>query len=87
MGAGRDPWIQDEVEFGFSQSPTHTLPVVCDSPRDRGLDDFPELELLGPDFGHFQIGGSSPNSLDSFGNLEVSPPVTVGRALDERLTL
>lgn len=33
--------------------------------------------MLGPDFGHFQIGGSSPNSLDSFGNLEVSPPVTV----------
>lgn len=72
-----DRWIQDEVEFGFSQSPTHVLPVVCDSPRDRGLDAFPELRLLGPDFGHFQIGGSRPNSLDSFGNLEVSPPTTV----------
>jgi protein-arginine deiminase len=34
--------------------------------------------LLGPDFGHFQIGGGEPSSLDYFGNLEVSPPVTVG---------
>ena len=72
-----DRWIQDEVEFGYSQTPTHTLPVVFDSPRDRGLDGFPEAKLLSSDFGHFQIGGSTPNSLDSFGNLEVSPPVTV----------
>lgn len=72
-----DRWIQDEVEFGYSESVYHTLPVVFDSPRDRGLDGFPEANLLGPDFGHFQIGGSRPNSLDSFGNLEVSPPVRV----------
>ncbi len=71
-----DRWIQDEIEFGYSQGATHTLPVVCDSPRDRGLDAYPEWKLLGPDFGHFQVGGSKPNSLDSFGNLEVSPPVT-----------
>ena len=71
-----DRWIQDEVEFGFSASPTHTLPVVCDSPRDRGLDHWSRLQV-GPDLGHFQLAGSSPNSLDSFGNLEVSPPVTV----------
>ena len=72
-----DRWIQDEIEFGYIQGATHTIPVVFDSPRDRGLDGFPEASLLGPDFGHFQIGGSAPNSLDSFGNLEVSPPVTV----------
>lgn len=72
-----DRWIQDEIEFGYVQGASHVLPVVLDSPRDRGLDDFPEKELLGPDFGHFQVGGSTPNSLDSFGNLEVSPPVTV----------
>ena len=72
-----DRWIQDEVEFGYCQTPVHTFPVVFDSPRDRGLDGFPEAELLSSDFGHFQIGGSTPNSLDSFGNLEVSPPVTV----------
>ena len=73
---GGDRWIQDEVEFGFSESPTHVLPVVCDSPRDRELDHWSRLQV-GPDLGHFQLGGSTPNSLDSFGNLEVSPPVTV----------
>ena len=72
-----DRWIQDEVEFGFSESPTHNLPVVCDSPRDRGLDHWSRLQV-GPDLGHFRLAGSTPNSLDSFGNLEVSPPVTVG---------
>ncbi|MCK6263778.1 hypothetical protein KP803_10890 [Vibrio sp. ZSDE26] len=72
-----DRWIQDEIEFGYAQGSSHILPVVMDSPRDRGLDGFPEKELLGEDFGHFQVGGSTPNSLDSFGNLEVSPPVSV----------
>ena len=72
-----DRWIQDEIEFGYCQGATHTIPVVFDSPRDRGLDDFPERKLLGPDFGHFQIGGSTPNSLDSFGNLDVCPPIEV----------
>ena len=73
---GGDRWIQDEVEFGFSESPTHSLPVVCDSPRDRELDHWSRLQV-GPDLGHFQLAGSTPNSLDSFGNLEVSPRVTV----------
>ncbi|MEL6429581.1 MAG: protein-arginine deiminase family protein [Planctomycetota bacterium] len=72
-----DRWIQDEIEFGYSRSHRGTLPVVFDSPRDGYLDDYPEIALLGPDFGHFQIGGGVPNSLDSFGNLEVSPPVVV----------
>lgn len=75
---GGDRWIQDEVEFGFSERPWHSLPVVCDSPRDRELDHWSRLQV-GPDLGHFQLGGSTPNSLDSFGNLEVSPPVTVRR--------
>lgn len=73
----QDRWIQDEIEFGYCQGATHTIPVVFDSPRDRGLDDFPERELLGVDFGHFGVTGYNVNSLDSFGNLEVSPPVTV----------
>lgn len=73
---GDDRWIQDEVEFGYSESPVRVLPVVCDSPRDRELDHWAKLQV-GPDMGHFQLGGSTPDSLDSFGNLEVSPPVTV----------
>lgn len=47
---------QDEIEIGYSESPTHIMPVVFDGPRDRKLDDFPEKSLLGPDFGHLQIG-------------------------------
>jgi protein-arginine deiminase len=72
-----DRWIQDEIEIGYTQSHRGMLPVVFDSPRDRGLDAYPEVDLLGSDFGHFVVGGGVPNSLDSFGNLEVSPPVVV----------
>ncbi|NWV00858.1 PADI1 deiminase, partial [Upupa epops] len=73
-----DRWIQDEVEFGYVQAPHKTFPVVFDSPRDRGLVDFPIKRILGPDFGY--VAKQAPegaSSLDSFGNLEVSPPVTV----------
>ncbi|NWT96190.1 PADI2 deiminase, partial [Urocynchramus pylzowi] len=71
-------FIPDEVEFGYIQAPHKTLPVVFDSPRDRGLKDFPVRSILGPDFGY--VARQAPegaSSLDSFGNLEVSPPVTV----------
>ncbi|XP_050178210.1 protein-arginine deiminase type-1-like [Myiozetetes cayanensis] len=73
-----DRWIQDEVEFGYVQAPHKTFPVVFDSPRDRGLKDFPIKKILGPDFGY--VARQAPegaSDLDSFGNLEVSPPVTV----------
>ncbi|XP_039085005.1 protein-arginine deiminase type-4 [Hyaena hyaena] len=76
-----DRWVQDEMEVGYIQAPHKTLPVVFDSPRNRGLKEFPIKCLLGPDFGYVtrgpQTGGAS--DLDSFGNLEVSPPVKVGR--------
>ncbi|XP_021230373.1 protein-arginine deiminase type-3-like isoform X4 [Numida meleagris] len=73
-----DRWIQDEVEFGYVQAPHKTFPVVFDSPRDRGLKDFPVRSILGPDFGYVaQKTPENTSSLDSFGNLEVSPPVTV----------
>ncbi|XP_037010679.2 protein-arginine deiminase type-4 isoform X2 [Artibeus jamaicensis] len=76
-----DQWMQDEIEIGYIQAPHKTLPVVFDSPRNRGLKEFPIKCLLGPDFGYVtrgpQTGGVS--DLDSFGNLEVSPPVTVGK--------
>ncbi|KAM4758613.1 protein-arginine deiminase type-1-like [Cyanocitta cristata] len=74
----QDRWIQDELEFGYVQAPHKTFPVVFDSPRDRGLKDFPIRSILGPDFGY--VARQAPegaSSLDSFGNLEVSPPVTV----------
>ncbi|XP_067826663.1 protein-arginine deiminase type-2-like [Heptranchias perlo] len=72
-----DRWIQDEIEFGYIEAPHKYFPVVLDSPRDRGLKNFPYQKILGPDFGHVTRTTDEVNSLDSFGNLEVSPPVTV----------
>lgn len=40
--------LQDEVEFGYVQAPHKTFPVVFDSPRDRGLKDFPVKSILVP---------------------------------------
>jgi len=74
---GYDVWIQDEVEFGYQQLAGRSMPLVLDSIRNRGLDDFPEDVLLGPDFGHLVRGQAPANSLDSFGNLECTPPLTV----------
>ncbi|XP_058929966.2 protein-arginine deiminase type-4 isoform X1 [Kogia breviceps] len=75
-----DRWIQDEIEIGYIQAPHKTLPVVFDSPRNRGLKDFPIKCVLGPDFGYVTRVPKTGKvtNLDSFGNLEVSPPVTVG---------
>ncbi|KFP75158.1 Protein-arginine deiminase type-1, partial [Acanthisitta chloris] len=70
---------QDELEFGYVESPHKTFPVVFDSPRNRGLKDFAFKKILGPDFGYVtrEPPGGNVTSLDSFGNLDVSPPVTV----------
>ncbi|XP_049627977.1 protein-arginine deiminase type-1 [Suncus etruscus] len=75
-----DRWIQDEMEFGYIEAPHKSIPVVFDSPRNRGLKDFPYKKILGPDFGYVtrEIPFAGPSGLDSFGNLDVSPPVTVG---------
>uniref|UniRef100_A0A2K6UWN8 Protein-arginine deiminase n=1 Tax=Saimiri boliviensis boliviensis TaxID=39432 RepID=A0A2K6UWN8_SAIBB len=75
-----DRWIQDEMEFGYIEAPHKSFPVVFDSSRNRGLRDFPYKRILGPDFGYVtrEIPSAAPSSLDSFGNLDVSPPVTVG---------
>ncbi|XP_043356116.1 protein-arginine deiminase type-2 isoform X3 [Dermochelys coriacea] len=74
-----DRWMQDEIEFGYIHAPHKCFPVVLDSPRDGGLKDFPIKEILGPDFGYVTRDPlfEAVTSLDSFGNLEVSPPVTV----------
>src|SRR5207253_973421 len=60
------------------------LPVVMRTPNDRNtmgwgkLDRFSRDELFGPDFGWLQTQTPSiGSSLNSFGNLECSPPVTV----------
>uniref|UniRef100_A0A452F1V2 Protein-arginine deiminase type-2 n=1 Tax=Capra hircus TaxID=9925 RepID=A0A452F1V2_CAPHI len=70
---------RDEIEFGYIEAPHKGFPVVLDSPRDGNLKDFPVKQLLGPDFGYVTREPlfEPVTSLDSFGNLEVSPPVTV----------
>ncbi|KAL7976147.1 hypothetical protein Chor_008244, partial [Crotalus horridus] len=68
------------MEFGYTQAPHKTFPVVFDSPRNRELNIFPFKKVLGPDFGYVKRELSSEasfSSLDGFGNLEVSPPVNV----------
>nr|XP_033777414.1 protein-arginine deiminase type-2-like isoform X1 [Geotrypetes seraphini] len=74
-----DRWMQDEMEFGYIEAPHKGFPVVLDSPKVGEIKDFPVRELLGPDFGYVtKVALSSEvTTLDSFGNLEVSPPVTV----------
>ncbi|CAH1250156.1 PADI3 [Branchiostoma lanceolatum] len=77
---GGDRWMQNEVEVGYSEAPGRAaMPVAFSSPRYGGLQPFPRRKMLGPDFGYFSHYhlGEEPNSLDSFGNLEVSPPVKV----------
>ena len=74
---GNDVWMQDQIEIGYtSASPGSLLPVVLNSPRNRGLVDFAERELFRPNTGYYEIGVGA-GTQDSFGNLEVTPPVTV----------
>uniref|UniRef100_A0A8C6Y4S7 protein-arginine deiminase n=1 Tax=Naja naja TaxID=35670 RepID=A0A8C6Y4S7_NAJNA len=47
-----DRWIQDEMELGYVEAPHQSFPVVFDSPRNRGLKEFPFKQILGPDFGY-----------------------------------
>ena len=75
-----DVWMQDEIEFGTFTAPGYELDFVIDSirsGRDQYLDSYPEDHLFGPDMGTWTWGSGGATSQDSFGNLEVSPPVTV----------
>lgn len=77
---GQDVWIQDEIEFSWLRGPDVAGEVVVDSIRSQNgqyLDAFAENELEGPDMAVQTWGQGMANSLDSFGNLETSPPVTV----------
>ncbi|EAW94836.1 peptidyl arginine deiminase, type IV, isoform CRA_b [Homo sapiens] len=46
-----DQWMQDEMEIGYIQAPHKTLPVVFDSPRNRGLKEFPIKRVMVPAWG------------------------------------
>lgn len=78
-----DVWVQDEIEFATLTAPGQHMDFVIDSIRNgqgnpgAGLDDLAEDAFEGPDFGRGEWGGGRATSQDSFGNLEISPPVTV----------
>lgn len=77
---GWDVWMQDEFEFGtLIGSEGERMDVVIDSIRDRGLDPYAEDALVDRDFIADTWGQPwQATTFDSFGNLEASPPVTVG---------
>ncbi len=86
-----DRWMQDVMEIGYSSMPkpgapaTWSTPVVLRTANDRmripewasDLDRYPKSVLLGQNYGFVQaLPPMIGSSLDSFGNLECSPPFT-----------
>lgn len=80
-----DRWMQDGMEPGFAAMPRAgggdpVTPATLRTAMHRGasmIDTYPKAELLDRDYGFLQAlppGGGT--SLDSFGNLECSPPFT-----------
>ena len=74
---GYDVWIQDEVQMATLSADGQRIDVIIDSIRDRELDDWAEDNFPGPGDELVRTWGSGGpvSSLDSFGNLEVSPPL------------
>ena len=77
-----DRWMQDCMEFGYTQMPGQPLPlrkmlpVVLNAPRPRPLNGYAEGNLQGRDFGWTGFPGHQGEStFNSFGNLEVTPPI------------
>ena len=76
-GIGRfDRWMQDEIEVGFVQSPGAKMHSVFDGPRDGSLNGYPKKELQKKETAAFQMAEVVFSSLNSFGNLEVTPRLT-----------
>ena len=77
---GNDVWIQDEIEFATTTGDQgQRLDVIIDSIRNRELASYAPTQLAGP--GTITRMWGSPaaaTTYDAFGNLEASPPVTVG---------
>nr|WP_317036367.1 protein-arginine deiminase family protein [Nodosilinea sp. E11] len=72
-----DPWMRDEIEIGYTQAPGQSVHVIFDSPRDRGLDHLAKRQVISSRFGYvIRKSRHEATKLGSFGNLEVSPPVT-----------
>lgn len=76
-----DVWIEDEMSWGYTETPRIKMPVALHLFRLRPLKS-KVRELLGPDVGYatvFDYGpdpgpGGGPDSIHYGGNLEVTPP-------------
>ncbi|MBL8619338.1 MAG: hypothetical protein JNM72_27235 [Deltaproteobacteria bacterium] len=76
---GWDVWMQDEIEFATLTAPGKRLDVVINSIRSqngRYLDRYPTEQLRAPDMAVMTWGDGFPSSQDSFGNMEVTPPLS-----------
>ncbi|MBL4687889.1 MAG: hypothetical protein JKY37_25085 [Nannocystaceae bacterium] len=70
-----DPWAQDCMEIGYTSLPGHNITSVLRASRNRTLHHYPRT-LLAAEVGDWQPGDLTHNTTyDSFGNLEVTPPV------------
>lgn len=78
---GWDVWIQDEIEMATLTAPDgRRMDLVIDSvrsPEGQYLGALPQGELEEPGVAVKTWGSGYVTSQDSFGNLEISPPVTV----------
>jgi protein-arginine deiminase len=75
-----DIWIEDEMSWGYSETPRMVLPVVLHLFRLRELKTSVQ-KLIAPNIGYATLfdPGASPartNSLNFGGNLEVTPPTS-----------
>ncbi|KAB1268344.1 Protein-arginine deiminase type-6 [Camelus dromedarius] len=72
-------WLQDEMAFCYTQAPHKTVSLVLDTPRALKLEDFPMKYSLSPGIGYIiqRTKDHRVASMDSIGNLMVSPPVKV----------
>ena len=76
--SGVDRWMQDIMEFGFSQLPGQAAArTVMETPRGRELEGVPKF-LVTKDLGYLKPAPvpSTGSSLNSGGNLECTPPYT-----------
>jgi protein-arginine deiminase len=70
-----DRWMQDRMELGQSCLTNHVIHAIIRSPQTRPLAGKIK-KFLDKDVGYAEPGNSSsPTTYDSFGNLEVTPPV------------
>ncbi|KAL6061344.1 hypothetical protein STEG23_035660 [Scotinomys teguina] len=70
-------WLQDEMAFCYTQAPHKTVSLIFDTPRVTNMEEFPIKYSLSPGVGYLthKTEDHRVASLDSIGNLIVSPPV------------